>query len=68
MLKYDILNVFSFQQRLLHEHRSNHGYNSGTHISAATWRRVHEYIVADAFRSNKSSSMLLVHEQQTSQK
>ena len=37
-------------------------------ISAVTWRTVPEHIVADAFRSKKSSSALLVHEQQASQK
>ena len=68
MLKYDILNVFNFHQRLLNAHRSSHRYNSGTHVSAATWRMVHEHMVADAFRSNISSSTLLVHEQQTTQK
>ena len=36
--------------------------------SAVAWRTVHEYIVADAFRSKKSSSALLVQKQQTSQK
>ena len=35
---------------------------------AVAWRTVHEYIVADAFRSKKSSSALLVQKQQTSQK
>ena len=36
--------------------------------SAVTWRTVHEHIVADAFRSKKSSSVLLVHEQHAPQK
>ena len=36
-------------------------------IRAVTWRTVHEHIVADAFRSKKSSSALLVHEQQARQ-
>ena len=31
-------------------------------VSAVTWRTVHEHIVADTFRSKKSSSTLLVHE------
>ena len=34
--------------------------------SAVTWRSVHEHIVADAFCTKKSSSELLVHEQQAS--
>ena len=33
-----------------------------------TWRTVHEHIVADVFHSKKSSSALLVHEEQASQK
>ena len=37
-------------------------------ISAVTRRTVHEHIVADAFHSKKSSSALLVHAQQASQK
>ena len=37
-------------------------------IRGVTWRTVHEDIVADAFRSMKSSSVLLVHEQQVPQK
>ena len=37
-------------------------------ISAVTWRTVHEHIVADALRSKNSSSALLIHEQQASQK
>ena len=38
-------------------------------FSAVTWRTDHdEHIVADAFRSKKSLSALLVHEQQASQK
>ena len=37
-------------------------------ISAVAWRTLHEHIVADAFRSKKSSSALLVHERQASQK
>ena len=37
-------------------------------VSAVTWQTVHEHIVADAFRSKKSSSALLVHEQHASQK
>ena len=37
-------------------------------MSAVTWRIVHEHIVTEAFRSKKSSSALLAHEQQTSQK
>ena len=37
-------------------------------ISAVTWSTVHEHIVADAFCSKKSSSALLVPEQQVSQK
>ena len=67
-MKYNTLNVFNFHQLLFNAHRSSHRYNSGTHVNAATWRMVHEHIVADAFLSNKSSSTLLVHEQQTSQK
>ena len=39
----------------------DHQYNSGT-------QTVHEHIVADVFGSKKSSSVVLVHEQQTSQK
>ena len=40
-----------------------------TQICAVTWRRtVHEHIVADASRSKKSSSAILVHEQQASRK
>ena len=34
---------------------------------AVTWQTVHEHIVADAFCSKKSSSALLVHEQQAPQ-
>ena len=30
----------------LFAHRSNHRYNSGTQISAATWQTVHEHIEA----------------------
>ena len=67
MLKDDILNDFNFQQCLLFAHSNNHGYNSGTKISAVTWTTVHEHIVADAFHSNKSSSAVLVHEEQASQ-
>ena len=37
-------------------------------MSAATWRTVHEGIVADAFRSEESLSALVVHEQQASQR
>ena len=37
-------------------------------VSPVTWRTVHEHIVEDAFCSKKSSSGLLVHEQQASQK
>ena len=37
-------------------------------ISAVAWAAVHEHIVADAFRSMKSSSALHVHEHQASQK
>ena len=40
---------------------------SGTQYSV-TWRHVHEHLVADAFRSKKSSLALLVHEQQALQK
>ena len=40
--------------------------DSGIQISAMTWRTVDEHIVADTFCSKKSSSMLLVHEQQVS--
>ena len=36
--------------------------------SAVTWQTVHEHIVADAFCSKSSTSALLVHEQQASQK
>ena len=32
-----------------------------------TWRTVHEHIVAETFLSNKSSSVLLDHEQQVPQ-
>ena len=64
MLKDDILNVFNFKQCLLFAHYSNHRYNSGTQISAVTWRTVHKHLVADAFRSKKSSSALFVHDQQ----
>ena len=63
MLKDDILNVYNFRQRYLFAHCSNHRYNNGTQISAETWRTVHEHIWADAFRSKKSSSALLVHKQ-----
>ena len=31
-------------------------------IRAVTWRTIHEHIVADAFRSKKSSLGLLVHD------
>ena len=41
---------------------------SVTQISAVTWRTVHEHIEADTFRSKKSLSTLLVHEQQPPQK
>ena len=37
-------------------------------VSAVTWQTVHEHIVADMFSSKKSSSALLVYEQQASQK
>ena len=33
-----------------------------------TWQTVYEHIVADAFRSKKSSSALLVHEKHAPQK
>ena len=49
-------------------HRSKHRYNSGTQINAVTWQAVHKHVLADAFRSKKNSSVLLVHEQQASQK
>ena len=68
MLKDDIPNVFNFQQRMLFDHSSNHRCNSGTQISAVTWRTAHEHIVADAFRSKKISSAVLVNEQQASLK
>ena len=42
--------------------------DSGTQISAATWRTVHEHLVTDAFRSKKSSSALFLYAKQTSQK
>ena len=35
---------------------------------AVTWLTVYEHIVADASRFKKSSSMLLVHEQETPEK
>ena len=56
----------NFQQNLLFAHRSNHIYNSGTQISAMTWRPVHEHIVVDCFFSKKSSSALFAYEQQAS--
>ena len=42
--------------------------DSGTQISAVTWRTIHEHLVTDVFRSRKSSSALLVHAKQASQK
>ena len=33
-------------------------------ISVVTWRTVHEHLVEGTFRSKKSSSAVLVHEQQ----
>ena len=42
--------------------------NVETQISAVKWRTIHQHIVAEAFRSKKSSSALLLHEQQASQK
>ena len=67
MLKDDILlNVFNFQQRLLFAHRSNHRYNSVIQISGVKWRTIHEHVVANAFFSKKSSSVLLAHEQEAS--
>ena len=42
-------------------HSSNHRWNDGTKISAVTWSIVHDHKVADAFRSKKSLSVLLVH-------
>ena len=56
MLKYDILNVYNFQQHLLFAHRSKHRYNSGTQISAVTGRTVHVHVVLDTFHSKKASS------------
>ena len=68
MLKDDILNVFNFQQRCCLHIVITTDVKQWNTISAVTWRAVHEYKVADAFRSKKSSSVLLVHEQQASQK
>ena len=53
---------------LLLAHTSNHRCNSEIQISAVTLWTVHEHIVANPFRSKKSSSALLVHEQQVSLK
>ena len=61
MLKDEIINALIFQQRLLFAHSNNHRRNSGTKISAVTWPIVHDHIVADASRSKKSLSELLVH-------
>ena len=47
---------------------SNYRCNNRAQISAVTWRTVHEHIVADAFRSKKILSGLLVNEQQASLK
>ena len=66
-LKDDILNVFSIQQRCF-ARSNNHRCKMLSTISAVSWRTVHEHIVADTFRSKKSSSALFVHEQQASQK
>ena len=63
MLKDDISNVLNFQRRLLFAHSNNHRCNSRTHTSAVIWRTVDGHIVTDVFRSKKSSSALLVHEQ-----
>ena len=63
MLKDDISNVLNFQRRLLFAHSNNHRCNSRTHTSAVIWRIVDGHIVTDVFRSKKSSSALLVHEQ-----
>ena len=59
-----MLNPLNFQQHLLLLSSCNHRQNSGTQIIAAIWQTVHEDMVADVFRSKKSSSALLVHEQQ----
>ena len=64
MLRDGILSVCNLQQCLLFEHRGNRKCNSETQISAANWLTVHEHIVAKAFCSKKSSSVLLVHKQQ----
>ena len=44
-------------------------YNCSTSAECSMgWRAIHEYIVANTFRSKKSSLALLVNEQQASQK
>ena len=68
LVEDDILNVFNFQQCLLFAYCSNYRYDSGTQKIEVTWKIVHENVVADAFFSKKSSSALLVYEQQASHK
>ena len=68
MFNDDILNVCNFQQHFLFADCNNHRNNTGTKISTVTWWTVHKHIVTDMFCSKKSSSNLLVHEQQASQK
>ena len=68
MMKDDILNVFNFQQRCCLHIIVATDVKWWNTVSAVIWRFVHEHIVADAFHSRKSSSVLPVHEQQAPQK
>ena len=56
--RWHIKYVINFEQRFLFPHSSNHRSNSSTQISAATWRNVHENILAGAFHSKKNSALL----------
>ena len=68
MLKDDILNALNFQQRCCLHIIVITGVKWWNTISAVTWLTVHEHIVADTFRSKKSSSAQLVQEQLAPQK
>ena len=63
-----VQSVFNFQQRCYLHIRVATDLKQWNTTSAVTWGTVHEHIIADTFCSKRSSSALLLHEQQAPQK